>query len=860
VVGLAWIAFWGSLALVAYTYAGFPLLLLALSRLGLRRPVEKTPDTPKLSLVIAAYNEEATLERRLENALGGDYPPDRLEVLLASDGSTDATEAIAAGFESRGVQLLRLPRRGKVHALDDAARRATGDVLVFSDANTFLEPGALRALAENLADPGVGGVVGNTGYRIREDAESSGRGESLYWRYDQWLKELESRTGSVVSAHGGLYAVRRELYRRPPDPAVTDDFAISTAVVVQGYRLVFEPAARGWEETAPQAGGEFRRRVRLMTRGLRGVALRRGLLNPFEYGLYALVLLSHKVLRRLIPATLPALLLASVFLAPQALHYRAALWGQAMFYTLAGVGYLTRGVAAGRSKLLYAPFYFCLANAAALVALVKFASGRKISRWEPERGDAASLVGGGAPGRGTGTGTGATRAPGEAPSVAGTSSSGGGVSPGGSPLRAASTNGVSPDRIRLDGGGPPAAVVVGLDTSTGLQSARVLTARGIPVIGVAHDPRDPCCRTRACQRVVRADTTGPELIEALVQLGVDQDERAVLLPCTDDGVLLVSRHRAELEPWFHLALPEPELVELLVDKSLFYAFAQASGFRVPSSVVLRDRDDAEEAAAHLDFPRILKPALKTAAWRRRSAAKAYRLGSGRALMELYDKVAPGVGPLVLQEWIPGADRDHYTCNGYFGRGAEPLVTFTSRKLRQWPPTGGEGCLSEEADADFVRDETVRFFQNVGHRGLGYLEMKQHEVTGEHVILEANVGRPTGRSAQAEASGVPLLYTLYCDAVGWPLPPPRPEHAPRVKWIHYRRDFQAALHHWRKGELTLEEWARSWRGPKQDALFSLSDPVPFFGDLARVARKVARRGPRRPTPPGLRTGEREAAAR
>jgi len=850
-MGLAWIVFWGSLALVAYTYAGFPLLLLALSRLGLRRPVEKTPHTPKLSLVIAAYNEEASLERRLENALAGDYPADRLEVLLASDGSTDATELIAAGFEARGVRLLRLPRRGKVHALDEAARQARGDVLVFSDANTFLEPGALRALAANLADPAVGGVVGNTGYRIRADAESSGRGESLYWRYDQWLKALESRTGSVVSAHGGLYAVRRELYRKPPDPAVTDDFSISTAVIVQGYRLVFEPEARGWEETAPQAGGEFRRRVRLMTRGLRGVALRRELLNPFEHGLYALVLFSHKVLRRLIPATLPALLLASVFLAPQGPHYRAALWGQALLYTLAGVGYLTRGAAAGRSKLLYAPFYFCLANAAALVALVKFASGRKIARWEPERGAASGGKGGGVPARGTG----AARAPGAAPLVR-PSSSAGVALPLGAPQGGASTNG-----LLLNGGGPPpAVVVVGLDTSTGLQSARILAAHGIPVIGLAQDPHDPCCRTRACDRVVRADTTGPELIDALVQLGVDQDERGVVLPCTDESVLLISKHRCELEPWFHVALPEQELVERLVDKAHFYAFAEASGFRVPSGVVLRERGDALEAAAHLDFPRILKPALKTAAWRRRSSAKAYFLGSGGALMELYDRVAPGVGPLVLQEWVSGADGNHYTCNGYFGRDAEPLVTFTSRKLRQWPPTGGEGCLSEEVEADFVRDETVRFFRTIGHRGLGYLEMKQDADTGEYVILEANVGRPTGRSAQAEASGVPLLYTLYCDAVGWPLPPQRAEHARPVKWIHYRRDVQAALHHWRRGELTLEEWARSWQGAKQDALFSLHDPAPFFGDLARVARKVTRRGPQGRTGRGTWPEEREEAVR
>ena len=305
-------AFWASVALLLYTYAGFPLLLMLVAAARRRAGVRKGEVTPKVSLIVAAYNEEESVARRLENALSSDYPAPHLEVVLASDGSTDATESIAACYDASGVRLLRLPRRGKIYALEDAARRATGELLVFSDANTLMEKQALRAMASNFADPSVGGVVANTGYRLGAGTESSGRGESLYWRYDQWIKRLESHTGSVVSAHGGLYAIRKELFQMPPDRAVTDDFAISTAVVEQGYRLVFEPEARAWEGTAENASGEFGRRVRLTTRGLRAVWMRRKLFNPLRYGFYSVSLLTHKVLRRVLPLGLIALLVASV--------------------------------------------------------------------------------------------------------------------------------------------------------------------------------------------------------------------------------------------------------------------------------------------------------------------------------------------------------------------------------------------------------------------------------------------------------------------------------------------------------------------------------------------------------------------
>jgi len=377
------VVFWGIAASVFFVYAGYPILL-ALAGLVLDRRVARADHVPTLTLIIAAYNEQRCIAERLENALASDYPAEALEIIVASDGSTDATNAIVESYARRGVRLLALPRRGKVFALNDAVRHARGDVLVFSDANTDVEPQAIRALARNFADPRVGGVVGNTGYRLETGSESASQGESLYWRYDTFLKEMESRTGSVVSAHGGLYAIRRHLYEPPADAAVTDDFMISTGVVAQGFRLVFEPGARGWEAPVPKSSREFQRRVRLMTRGIRGVAQRARLLDPRRYGFYSGVLLTHKVLRRLVPVGLVLLFICTAILSGSP-FYRSLLLAQGGFYSLALVGFLTRSTPVGRLRLLYVPFFFCLANAAALVAIVNFLRGQRISRWEPQR-------------------------------------------------------------------------------------------------------------------------------------------------------------------------------------------------------------------------------------------------------------------------------------------------------------------------------------------------------------------------------------------------------------------------------------------------------------------------------------------
>jgi len=382
--GIAEWAFWLSVAGVAYVYCGLVLLVAAVGWLR-RLDVQTAALTPSVSLIIAAYNEEAVIGDRLDNALALDYPADRLQILVASDGCSDATEEIVRKYAVRGVQLLSLPRQGKIRALNAAVAQATGEVLVFSDANVMCHPLALRALTSNFADPSVGGVAGHASYKLEKASESSGRGERLYLDYDTWLKQLESRSGSIVSAHGALYAVRRNLYQPVMDLAVTDDFAISTAVVEQGYRLVFEPGARATEFAVPESGREFRRRVRLMTRGLRAVLLRRRLLNPMRFGFYSVVLFSHKVLRRLAWIPLFGLTLSSAYLAQSSAFYAGVITLLALFYTLAFLGFLLRRSSSGRRKFFYIPFYYCMANAASVVAVVQLLRRRRIELWQPQR-------------------------------------------------------------------------------------------------------------------------------------------------------------------------------------------------------------------------------------------------------------------------------------------------------------------------------------------------------------------------------------------------------------------------------------------------------------------------------------------
>jgi predicted ATP-grasp superfamily ATP-dependent carboligase len=394
----------------------------------------------------------------------------------------------------------------------------------------------------------------------------------------------------------------------------------------------------------------------------------------------------------------------------------------------------------------------------------------------------------------------------------------------------------------------PHAVVVGLDCMTGLQTARILARHSVPVIGIASDGGSAFCRTRMCEKILVADTSTGEVVERLAELGPTLPSKAVLYPCSDNAVLQILYAREDLENWYRVVLPKKEVVELLIDKVAFCTYAAKHGLPIPPTFFLRERKDAEQAAKELRFPCILKPPMRSATWEKSGAKKVYRLSGSGELLSVYDHHARLADMLMVQEWIPGTDADLYSCNCYLNSKSEALVTFVARKIRQWPPEAGTSSLGEECRNDTVLQTTLDLFRNVGYVGLGYLEMKRHQTTGEHLIIEPNVGRPTGRSAIAEAGGVDLLYTMYCDALGWPLPEARMQTYKGVKWMYFRRDLQSAFYYWRKGQLTFRGWLRSVSGPKTDAVFCWNDLRPFIHDFAYAFKKAAREGA--PTPEKL----------
>jgi predicted ATP-grasp superfamily ATP-dependent carboligase len=339
-----------------------------------------------------------------------------------------------------------------------------------------------------------------------------------------------------------------------------------------------------------------------------------------------------------------------------------------------------------------------------------------------------------------------------------------------------------------------------------------------------------------CERVIVAASRA-ELMDALAEIAHTQVSKSVLFPCLDGKVLTVSRAREQLEDSFHIVLPPADDVEMLMDKSALYRYAMDKGFPIPPTHILGPGEGVDDIAPTLAYPVAVKPAYRNSVWTANTNEKAYRIESAAELSSLFERIRPWADEIIVQGWINGGVSDLYSCNCYFGKNGELLATFIAKKLRQWPPDTGQSSLGVECRNDEVLAESIRLLSSVEYRGLGYVECKRDAVTGDYFIVEPNIGRPTGRSAIAEAGGVELLYTMYCDAVGLPLPDARTQLYGDAKWIHLRRDLQSAFVTWRRGQLGFGEWARSMRGKKAYAVMSFTDPMPFLFDIIDTVRSV-----------------------
>jgi cellulose synthase/poly-beta-1,6-N-acetylglucosamine synthase-like glycosyltransferase len=387
------ILLWLALGLVAFSYVGYPFalaawgavhdLLEALRFLGgerdRRAPREGPPEWPKVTLVVAAFDEESCIRAKVANSLALDYPADRLEILIGCDGCTDGTAAAAREEGGGRVRVVELaPRAGKASVLGKLVPAATGDLVVLTDANVMLHPGAVRALARHFRDPAVGAVVG----RLRLLEPTKGRfEEGLYWKYETLLKYLEGKRGCVLGANGGLYAIRRILFGPLPPDTITDDYVIPVRIAVRGWRVPFEPAAIAYEETTEDARKEFRRRARIGAGNWQAVVRVPDVLDP-RTGFVFFAFVSHKLLRWMTPFLLAYALLASALAAaaPGAWAYRLLALAQLGFYALAGAGWL--GAAGPLRRAAAWAHYFVAMNVALSVGFWRFVRGSQRAAWQ----------------------------------------------------------------------------------------------------------------------------------------------------------------------------------------------------------------------------------------------------------------------------------------------------------------------------------------------------------------------------------------------------------------------------------------------------------------------------------------------
>lgn len=379
---MAFILFWLSAGLLLYTYIGF-LLILAIRSILFPKPYQSDDACRySVSMIICAYNEALKIKDKIENILLLDYPADLFEAVIVSDGSDDGTNEIISAYEGERIKFLALPRVGKEIALNHAVTESHGEILVFSDANSIYAADAVRNLVRPFADPEIGGVAGNQCYLSSKSGMNEG--ERGYWAFDRILKTLESRSGNVISATGAIYAIRRSLFQRVPS-GIADDFVISVRVIAQGFRLIFVQDAEAFEAAAKTDQDEFRRKVRVITRGMHGVLLMRELLNPFKYGFYAIQLFTHKVLRRLMYIPLFLLFLMNFFLINHGWFYQLTMLCQLAFVSTVLVTWFLAKRQVHVHKYFALPMHFCLIYIASIVATWNVLRGHQIAIWSPDR-------------------------------------------------------------------------------------------------------------------------------------------------------------------------------------------------------------------------------------------------------------------------------------------------------------------------------------------------------------------------------------------------------------------------------------------------------------------------------------------
>ena len=373
--------FWITIGIIFYTYFGYPLLTLFLS-LFVNNPVKKRDIEPTVTFLITAYNEEKSIRQKLENTLSLDYPRDKLEIMVASDGSTDDTDRIVQELSDRGVVLHRVEGRvGKTETQNQAVSAATGDVVIFSDATTTYKNDAIRKIVRNYNDPSIGAVSGRYEY-LNPTGAPVGLGTILFWKYENFIKSRQTRIRTITGCCGCIYSVRRSAYEPLPRDIISD-LVEPLKILEKGYRIAFEPEAVAHEVTEETVDEEFSMRVRVITRAMNGLAYVKSLLNPLKYPFVSFQLISHKVLRWLIPFFLAMIFVSNSLMLDRA-FYRIVFVAQVGFYLSALIAWFLDKYGK-KVQFLFLPLYFCVVNLASVQAIFNLIKGRKMAIWETVR-------------------------------------------------------------------------------------------------------------------------------------------------------------------------------------------------------------------------------------------------------------------------------------------------------------------------------------------------------------------------------------------------------------------------------------------------------------------------------------------
>lgn len=374
--------FWISLLLVFYTYAGYLLVLAVITKFKKNNMGIDDEFLPALSLIIAAYNEEKTIEQKINGSLGMDYPKDRLEIIVASDASTDETDSIVKRFENKGVVLVRQPERGGKTAVQNfAASKAKGEILVFSDATTIYEKDVLKKMVRHFVDFRVG-CVGGEEHFIKSDREISEEA-GFFWKYETLIRQKESDFNTMIGVSGCIFAIRKELYE-PLDESLIEDFALPLKVAAKGFKTIYEKSAVCYEKAAQDTRMELARKTRIVSGGMNVIWKMRDLINPLKYPLLSFQILSHKILRWLAPVFMITLFISNMFLMPMETAFFITGILQILFYATAIIAYFGKN----HWKLPKLPrliYHFCVVNSAAVLGMVQFFRGEKKAIWQPIR-------------------------------------------------------------------------------------------------------------------------------------------------------------------------------------------------------------------------------------------------------------------------------------------------------------------------------------------------------------------------------------------------------------------------------------------------------------------------------------------